>query len=57
MHIISSVEYKGEKEKQHGRPAREQKDKPGATAVEMMELDSVKFMKMTRDGRTPTTSQ
>ena len=51
IHIVSANEYKGKRDQQRHRPARTPKP---ATAkppeVEMMDLDSVKFMKRKRGG-------
>ena len=51
IHIVSANEYKGKRNQQRHRPARTAKP---ATAnppeVEMMDLDSVKFMKRKRGG-------
>ena len=51
IHIVSASEYKGKRDQQRHRPARTPKP---ATAkppeVEMMEMDSVKFMKRKRGG-------
>ena len=51
IHIVSANEYKGKRYQQRHRPARTPKPATAKPpAVEMMDLDSVKFMKRKREG-------
>ena len=51
IHIVSASEYKGKRDQQRHRPARTPKPaRAKPPVVEMMDLDSVKFMKRKRGG-------